>query len=141
MITKALLILTLAFVALGALRFAARPPRPRWVEAAIAGVVVAVGLLALKLGPAAALGGALAAWAVYRWRTPGPARPSDQEHARALLGVGEAADETEIREAHRRKIMAAHPDRGGNAETAAKLNAARDLLLRARRDAGGGRNR
>lgn len=50
--------------------------------------------------------------------------------ARALLDVGPQADDQAIREAHRRKVAAVHPDRGGSAELAQELNAARDLLLR-----------
>lgn len=58
-----------------------------------------------------------------------PESLSDAE-ARALLGVDtEAAPET-IRAAHRARIRAAHPDRGGSAELAARLNAARDRLLK-----------
>ena len=49
--------------------------------------------------------------------------------ARDLLGVPRGSDERAIREAYRRKVAAAHPDRGGSEEETRKLNAARDLLL------------
>lgn len=49
--------------------------------------------------------------------------------ARALLGVGEGASLAEIREAHRRLIARVHPDTGGSAELATRVNAARDALV------------
>jgi DnaJ-domain-containing protein 1 len=57
------------------------------------------------------------------------ADPVDAVSARRLLGVDRAADEATIRAAHRRLMAEAHPDRGGSAEEARALNAARDLLL------------
>ena len=66
-----------------------------------------------------------------------PAKPLGSEvggerlaEARALLGVGADADESEIRAAHRRLVAEAHPDHGGTDEAARRLNTARDLLLR-----------
>lgn len=58
-----------------------------------------------------------------------PQEPGDAAAARRLLGVDRAADEATIRAAHRRLMAEAHPDRGGSAEEARALNAARDLLL------------
>ncbi|MGQ0559278.1 MAG: DnaJ domain-containing protein [Sphingosinicella sp.] len=49
--------------------------------------------------------------------------------ARALLGVGEQATTEEIRDAHRRLIARVHPDAGGSAELAHRVNAARDTLV------------
>ncbi len=59
----------------------------------------------------------------------------DELEARTLLGVGLNAGEEEILAAHRRIIREAHPDRGGDADRARRVNAARDYLiaLRARR--------
>lgn len=58
-----------------------------------------------------------------------PQEPGDAAAARRLLGVDRAADAATIRAAHRRLMAEAHPDRGGSAEEARALNAARDLLL------------
>lgn len=90
---------------------------------------------------AALLFGALAtvAWFVtplFRQRaTPQSVRaddPADAE-ARAILGIGPTATESEIRSAYRAKMAQAHPDRGGGHVEAARLTAARDRLLKRRR--------
>ena len=57
-----------------------------------------------------------------------PALPSARE-ARDLLGVSAQADEETIRAAHRRLIGRVHPDAGGSAALASKVNAARDVLV------------
>jgi len=73
---------------------------------------------------------ALVIWLAWRVLRPSQRRvPSEDAAARALLGVGAGADADEIRAAHRRLAAAAHPDRGGDAAHAARLNAARDRLL------------
>lgn len=61
-------------------------------------------------------------------------RPMDEIEARQVLGVPLDAGPDEILAAHRRRIADVHPDRGGSAEAAQRLNAARDRLLGARRD-------
>jgi hypothetical protein len=50
--------------------------------------------------------------------------------AAALLDLPVDADPEQIRIAHRRLIATVHPDKGGTEALAAKINAARDLLLR-----------
>lgn len=50
--------------------------------------------------------------------------------AAKLLGVSTDADSEAIIEAHRRLIAKVHPDAGGNAELAARINLARDTMLK-----------
>ena len=83
-----------------------------------------------QLIPGLALAAAAAALGFGGWmRGKVAAIPMDEIEARQLLGVGLRASHEEIQAAHRRLIAAAHPDRGGDAELARRLNAARDLLL------------
>ena len=49
--------------------------------------------------------------------------------ALAILGLKEGASDEEIRKAHRQKMKDHHPDAGGDAEIAARINAAKDVLL------------
>jgi CysZ protein len=53
------------------------------------------------------------------------------DEARAVLGVTPDADIEAIRAAHRRIVAQVHPDKGGTAELTARVNAARDALLKA----------
>jgi DnaJ homolog subfamily C member 19 len=50
--------------------------------------------------------------------------------AAKLLGVSTDADSDAIIDAHRRLIAKVHPDAGGNAELAARINQARDTMLK-----------
>ncbi len=52
-----------------------------------------------------------------------------QEEAYEILGLERGAPTEQIRSAHRTLMKRAHPDQGGSAEGAARLNAARDRLL------------
>jgi len=54
----------------------------------------------------------------------------DRAEALAVLGLSEGATREEIRAAHRRLMQAAHPDHGGSDWLAARVNQARDLLIR-----------
>jgi hypothetical protein len=82
-------------------------------------LVVVIGLLALGW------------WLLFRQRRPAPAQGLSVEEARALLGVAADADADAIRLAHRRLIAQVHPDAGGTAELARRVNLARDVALAA----------
>jgi DnaJ homolog subfamily C member 19 len=73
---------------------------------------------------------ALVGMAYMWWRRRAVAalamRPAE---ARALLGVGAGATIDDIRAAHRRLIAKVHPDAGGSAGLATRVNAARDALI------------
>jgi preprotein translocase subunit Sec63 len=49
--------------------------------------------------------------------------------ARELLNIHVGASADEIRAAHRRMIAKVHPDTGGSAGLASRVNAARDTLI------------
>lgn len=100
-------------------------------EDAAAGIIFLLGLRLLTTGKLVG-GGALMAgsllWAAWRRRAlPAPDMPVDD--ARRLLGVGPEASLAEIRDAHRRLIARVHPDSGGSAELANRVNVARDTLV------------
>jgi uncharacterized membrane protein len=59
-----------------------------------------------------------------------PADPMPADEACAILGVSRAASRSEVESAYRRLMLRAHPDRGGTVGLAARLNAARDRLLK-----------
>jgi hypothetical protein len=99
-------------------------------EDGVAATLFLLGLTMLPRKPvlgAALMAGALL-WAAWRRQRPSR-RPMPAEDARRLLGVTEGATLQEIREAHRRLIARVHPDAGGSAELAHRVNAARDTLL------------
>jgi len=64
---------------------------------------------------------------------PRPRRPADpgtmtQEQAYEILGLERGASLERVRMAHRTLMKRLHPDQGGTAEQAARVNAARDRL-------------
>jgi hypothetical protein len=67
--------------------------------------------------------------AFWLWLRAKPKAVGGEAEARAILGVGKDANVSEIRAAHRRLIQAVHPDRGGSADLARRINSARDVLI------------
>jgi DnaJ domain len=61
-----------------------------------------------------------------------PGRRGTMSRAEALkvLGLEDGATEEDIRAAHRRLILQIHPDKGGTSYLAAKINEAKDVLLK-----------
>lgn len=72
------------------------------------------------------------AWKAFTGRWPWQPKPRPSRalvQARAVLGVRQGAGRKAILDAHRRRLAAVHPDRGGSSEQVHEVNAARDLLL------------
>lgn len=77
-------------------------------------------------------------WREYFGQADAPAgdsgRSSNNANADAeayeILGLAPGATVAEIREAHRKLMMGVHPDQGGSTYLAARINAAKDRLLR-----------
>jgi hypothetical protein len=101
------------------------------LDDAISAAVFLLGFRFLTTGRsmlgAVLMAGALLYAGYRRGRFSKPAMPL--EDARRLLGVSAEADLAEIRAAHRRLIARVHPDAGGSAELASRINAARDALI------------
>ena len=71
---------------------------------------------------------AVAWWFMRRAMTIKTLMPRDE--AARFLGIASDADVATINQAHRRLIAKVHPDAGGNAELAARINIARDTMLK-----------
>lgn len=111
--------------------------RPEWKIASgtMAGIaLIAGGLLAVtgRLIPGAVLAGLGAVLVVTaRGALPTPTLDKTElAEAREILGVAANATREEIQAAYGRLIRAVHPDAGGTSGLAARLNAARDALLK-----------
>ncbi|WP_303719630.1 molecular chaperone DnaJ [Brevundimonas naejangsanensis] len=101
--------------------------------ALLAGAVLAAARGAWLISGGMALGGVWLA-VQSRVRPPAPkAQPSErmsEAEARAILGVTAGADAQTVQAAWRRLMARAHPDQGGTEGLAARVNAARDRLLK-----------
>jgi hypothetical protein len=53
-----------------------------------------------------------------------------KREAALILGVRESTTGDRIKDAHRRILLLNHPDRGGSAYVAAKINEAKDMLIK-----------
>ena len=76
-------------------------------------------------------------WREYFAQTGGAEQPSESApgldplaEAYAVLGLQPGATDDQIRAAHRDLMKGVHPDHGGSSYLAARINAARDLLLK-----------
>jgi hypothetical protein len=68
-------------------------------------------------------------WRTARQPPRGPRTDMTRAEALAVLGLAEGASEEEIKAAHRRLIRRTHPDAGGTADLAARINRAKDVLV------------
>jgi len=71
---------------------------------------------------------AVTAWIWRRHLSTASAGMSIGEASR-LLNVSSRANAEEVQAAHKRLITRVHPDTGGSAELASRVNQARDVLL------------
>ncbi|WFD34194.1 mitochondrial import inner membrane translocase subunit TIM14 [Malassezia cuniculi] len=66
-----------------------------------------------------------------KWVKGGFQSKMDRKEAAHILGIREASvTRNRIKEAHRRMMIANHPDRGGSPYLASKINEAKDVLER-----------
>jgi DnaJ domain len=117
------------------------------------GVALALATVALAVVGRVGLAflAAAGAWALLTgtmppWLRPPQGRPGDgggsrgippgrrtaisRSEALKVLGLEEGATEEQIRAAHKRLMLQIHPDKGGTSYLAAKINEAKDVLLK-----------
>ena len=95
---------------------------------------------------AAAYAARFAYEAFHGWKAAGPRMRQfykggflpemTKREAAQILGVRESANEQKVKEAHRKIMIANHPDAGGSSYIATKINEAKDMLLK--KKSGGG---
>ncbi|XP_030449896.1 mitochondrial import inner membrane translocase subunit TIM14-1-like [Syzygium oleosum] len=97
----------------------------------IAGIAIAAAAYAGRYG--------IQAWQAFKTRPPtarmrrfydGGFQPTmTRREAALILGVRERTPTDKVREAHRRVMVANHPDAGGSHYLASKINEAKDVML------------
>ncbi|WMV44777.1 hypothetical protein MTR67_038162 [Solanum verrucosum] len=97
----------------------------------VAGMAIAAAAYASRYG--------VQAWQAFKARPPtarmrkfyeGGFQPTmNRREAALILGVRESTEEDKVREAHRKVMVANHPDAGGSHYLASKINEAKDTLL------------
>ncbi|XP_010667930.1 mitochondrial import inner membrane translocase subunit TIM14-1 [Beta vulgaris subsp. vulgaris] len=97
----------------------------------VAGLCVAVTALAGRYG--------IQAWQAFKARPPtarmrkfyegGFQQTMTRREAALILGVRESTALEKVKEAHRRVMIANHPDAGGSHYMASKINEAKDMML------------
>ncbi|KAF5200019.1 Mitochondrial import inner membrane translocase subunit tim14 [Thalictrum thalictroides] len=98
-------------------------------EALLAGIAVATTALAGRYG--------IQAWQAFKARPPrmrkfyegGFQATMTRREAALVLGVRESATPDKVKEAHRKVMVANHPDAGGSHYLASKINEAKDMML------------
>ena len=111
--------------------------------AALAGLAIGAGLLLTGRGASALLAAVLLGPLALSWwqegKLPAPGRPGasppragrmPRSEALAVLGLHDPVSDADVREAWVRLMRVAHPDGGGSDWLAARVNQARDTLLR-----------
>lgn len=110
-----------------------------FLTASITTLVIALFFMAVtgRLGAALALGAAIIPFVIayLRERKKAPAAPTGEsittrEDALDVLGLKDGATEDNITTAYKKLMQKVHPDHEGSEWMAAKLNQARDLLLK-----------
>ncbi|XP_011624522.1 mitochondrial import inner membrane translocase subunit TIM14-1 [Amborella trichopoda] len=97
----------------------------------LAGLAVAAAALAGRYG--------VQAWQAFRARPVAPRmrkffdggfqQTMTRREAALILGIRESASPDKVKEAHRRVMVANHPDAGGSHYLASKINEAKDVML------------
>ncbi|KAK8482852.1 hypothetical protein V6N13_030022 [Hibiscus sabdariffa] len=97
----------------------------------LAGLAVAAAALASRYG--------IQAWQAFKTRPPKPKirkfydggfQPTmTRREAALILGVRENTTPDKVKEAHRKVMVANHPDAGGSHYLASKINEAKDVML------------
>lgn len=104
----------------------------------LAGLAVAATALASRYG--------IQAWQAFKARPPisrtrkfyeGGFQPKmTRREAALILGIRENATVDKVKEAHRKVMVANHPDAGGSHYLASKINEAKDVMLGKKSDSG-----